>query len=89
MSADIEWGHTSSTATYVLGHNEEAGDYQKVSDDSDNPAEVGLMFDTGGSGYCLVGTPAQLARLLAQTLDAVLERITDEDRIASEEAKRG
>lgn len=89
MSSDIEWGNTRNVNTYVLGHNEEAADRQKISDDSDNPADVGLMFaDFGGNGYCLVGEPAQLIRFLATAIDRVAERITDEDRIASEEAKR-
>jgi hypothetical protein len=89
VSASIEWGHESTGSTYILGHHEEAGDHQKISDDSDNPAEVGLMFsDFGGNGFCLVGEPARIIRLLTTAIDQLAERITDEDRIASEEAKR-
>jgi hypothetical protein len=71
MSSSIEWGSAAHCTTYVLGHTEEAGDHQSVSDDSDNPEEVGLMFDAGGDGYCLTGTPAQIIATLTQAITAV------------------
>lgn len=89
MSASIEWGDARRAATYVVGHDDEAGDNMTPHEAGrEDPAAVGLMFEAGGDGYCLVGTPAELIRVLTTALDQVAERITDEDRIASEEAKR-
>ncbi len=73
MSASIEWGHTSNLSTYILDHGEEAGDHQSVADDSDNPEEIGLMFDAGGNGYCLVGTPKKLHEALIAASNKVAE----------------
>lgn len=79
MSASIEWGHASRATTYILGHHEEAGDGQSVADDSTNPQDVGLMFDAGGDGYCLVGTPLELIQLLAGAMAAALEAFKEQN----------
>lgn len=71
MGSSIEWGSARACSTYVLGHTEEAGDHQSVSDDSDNPDEIGLMFSAGGDGYCLTGTPEQIIAALTGAITAV------------------
>lgn len=81
MSASIEWGSAPHCHTYVLGHDEEAGDHQAISDDSDNPAEVGVMFDDGGgNGYCLYGTPEQITRALTTAIGQVVSYQAEQQR---------
>jgi hypothetical protein len=71
MSASIEWGHARNLTPYILNHFEEAGDHQSVADDSTNPEDVGLMLSAGGDGFCLVGTPIELLKALAEAMSAV------------------
>lgn len=72
MGASIEWGHARSTSVSVLAYDEEAGDHQSISDDSDNREEVGLAFGGGGDGFILVGTPIELLAVLRQATSAVI-----------------
>jgi hypothetical protein len=70
VSSSIEWGSAENVSTYVLGNEEEAGDYQTPRDEGEepNPGKIGLMFSAGGDGYCLTGTAEQIIRALQNAI---------------------
>lgn len=77
MGASIEWGHARSTSISILAHDEEAGDHQSISDDSDEPEDIGLAFGGGGDGFILVGTPKELLAVLSKANDVLFQHIRD------------